>query len=372
MRTLFFLLLVLGALSGVGCHSKKKTAPLPPRQLKVVRVEQQMIPTPMSFTGQLSSNYSAVIQPRVSGYLTSKNYEKGMPVKRGQLLYTIDPSQINTQLLAAEASLAAARAEAVEARNNYERAVPLAKIEAISRSDLDQYTAAYRSAESSVKSAEQQLRNARLESGYTRIYSPIDGVIGQTAASVGDYVGVGTEYSVLSTIENIDTVSVNISIPIAEYLTRRDSSAMPSYDNSRLLSNIRLYMADGSPYPYEGSYSYTEQNVGSQTGTIVVVVNFPNPQQILKAGQYARISANVGEQRPSILIPQRCVTQSLDRTSVWVVGADGTLSFREVTLGPTIDSLWIVRSGLNDGELVLVDGIQRARNGERITPIEIN
>ncbi len=370
MRTLFFSLLVLCTLSIVGCHSKKEAATAPPRQLRVVRVEQQMRPTPMSFTGQLSSNFSAVIQPRVSGYLMSKNYEKGMPVKRGQLLYTIDPSQINTQLLAAEASLAAARAEAVEARNNYERAVPLAKIEAISRSDLDQYTAAYRSAESSVKSAEQQLRNARLESSYTRIYSPIDGVIGQTAASVGDYVGVGTEYSVLATIENIDTVSVNISIPIAEYLVRRDD-ADPSYDNSSLLSDIRLYMADRSLYPYEGSYSYTEQNVGSQTGTIVIVVNFPNPQQILKAGQYARISANVGEQQPSILIPQRCVTQSLDQTSVWVVGADGTLSFREVTLGPTVDSLWIVRSGLNNGEMVLVDGIQRARNGERITPVEI-
>ncbi len=371
MRKLFFALFVLCALSGVGCHSKKSAATAPPRTLKVVRVSQQMTPTPMSFTGQLSSNYNAVIQPRVSGYLTSKNYEKGMPVKRGQLLYTIDPSQINTQLLAAEASLNAARAEAIEARNNYERAVPLAKIEAISRSQLDQYTAAYRSAESSVKSAEQQLLNARLESGYTRIYSPIDGIIGQTTASVGDYVGVGTEFSTLATIENIDTVSVRIAIPVAEYLTRRTNDSLPSYDNSRLLSNVRLYMSDGTLYPYEGSYAYTEQNVGSQTGTIVVVVNFPNPMQVLKAGQYARISANVGEQQPSILIPQRCVVQSLDLTSVWVVKSDSTLAFRSVELGPTVDSLWIVRSGLNDGEMVLVDGVQRARAGERIIPVEI-
>ena len=371
MRKLFFSLLMLCILSTAGCHSKKRTATLPPRRLEVVRVEQQMIPTPMSFTGQLSSNYSAVIQPRVSGYLTSKNYEKGMPVKRGQLLYTIDPLQINTQLLAAEAELSAARANAIEARNNYERAIPLAKIEAISRSDLDQYTATYKSAESSVKSAQQQLRNARLESSYTRIYAPIDGIIGQTNATVGDYVGVGTEYSVLATIENIDTVTVNLSIPLTEYLTRRTNDSLPSYDNSTLLSNIRLYMSDGSLYPYAGSYAYTEQNVGSQTGTIVIVANFPNPMRLLKSGQYARISADVGEEQPSILIPQRCVVQSLDRTSVWVVRPDSSLVFREVTLGPTVDSLWIVRSGLSNGEMVLVNGVQRARNGERIIPVEI-
>lgn len=325
----------------------------------------------MNFTSQLSSNYSAVIQPRISGYLTSKNYEKGMPVKRGQLLYTIDPSQINTQLLEAEASLNAARAEAIQARNNYERAVPLAKIEAISRSDLDQYTAAYKSAEASVRSAEQQLRNAQIESGYTQIYSPINGVIGQTAASVGDYVGVGTEYATLATIENLDTVTARLAIPVSEYLSRRVGDSAPAYDNARLLSNIRLYMSDGMLYPFEGRYAYTEQNVGSQTGTIVVVVNFPNPMQVLKVGQYARVSADVGEPQSSTLIPQRCVVQSLDRANVWVVKPDSTLAFREVQLGATVDSLWIIRAGLSNGEMVLVEGMQRARSGERIIPVEI-
>lgn len=371
MKKLLFSLLVVCLLVMVGCRTRKTTPAPPPRQLTVVRVERQISPTPMSFTGQLSSNYSAVIQPRVSGYLTSKNYEKGMPVRRGQLLYTIDPSQINTQLLAAEAALSSAQAKAIEARNDYQRAVPLARIEAISRSQLDQYTAAYRSAESAVKSAEQQLRNARLESGYTRIYAPIDGIIGQTAATVGDYVGVGTQYSTLATIENIDTVSVNLSIPIAEYLAYRTSDTLPTYDNSQLLSDLRLYLSDGTLYPYAGSYSYTEQNVGSQTGTIVVVVNFPNPARLLKAGQYARVRANVGAPRPSILIPQRCVVQSLDRASVWVVTADSTLHFREVQLGATTDSLWVIRGGLSEGEMVLVDGVQRARNGERIIPVVI-
>lgn len=371
MKKILTFLLIANMLVIVGCHSKKSPSAAPSRQLSVVRAESQLRPMTMTFTGQLSSNYSVVIQPRISGYLTSKNYDKGMPVQRGQLLYTIDPSQINTQLLAAEASLNAARAEAIEARNNYERAVPLARIEAISRSQLDQYTATYRSAESSVKSAEQQLRNARFESNYTRIYAPIDGIIGQTSASIGDYVGVGTEYAVLATIENIDTVSVNLAIPVAEYFAFRGEDSLPSYENEKLLSNVRLYLSDGSEYPYEGRYAYTEQNIGSQTGTIVVVVNFPNPLQLLKAGQYARVRADIGLPKPSILLPQRCVVQSLDRTNVWVVRADSTLEYRSVELGPTIDSLWVVRSGLSAGEMVLVDGLQRARSGERIIPTEI-
>ena len=369
MRKLFFSLLVLCMSAMVGCHNKKRSTTIPMRKLQVAEVRFDTIASPVSFTGQLSSNYSAVIQPRISGYLMSKHYKKGMPVKRGQLLYTIDPSQINTQLLAAEAELNSARAQAIEARNNYERAVPLAKIEAISRSQLDEYTAQYQSAQSAVKSAEQQLKNARLESGYTRLYSPIDGIIGQTNATEGDYVGVGTEFTVLATIENIDTVSVNISIPVSEYLERRETDTLPAYDNSTLLSNIRLYMSDGTLYPLRGSYGYTQPSVSSQTGTIVISVNFPNPSQILKSGQYARISADVGAAHPCAVIPQRSVVQDLDRTSVWVVQADSTLAFRDVVLGATIDSMWIIRKGLNRGERVLVEGLQRARNGEKIIPI---
>lgn len=373
MRNILIWAIIAYAAIASGCGHRKHAADrMPPRQLKVMRVAVDTLPTPMSFTGQLSSNYEAIIQPRVSGYLTSKNYSKGMPVKKGQLLYTIDPSQQNTQLAAAEAALSSAQAQAVAARNNYERAVPLARIEAISRSQLDQYTAQYRSAEASVKSAEEQLRNARLQSGYTRIYAPIDGIIGNTAASVGDYVGTGTQYSVLATIENIDTVTVELSIPSSEYLALRDSAGRPSYDNRSLLSDIRLTTSDGTPYPYEGAYSYTRQNVGAQTGTVVIVVGFPNPDHILKSGLYARVTADAGTPQPCSLVPQSCVVQSQNLNGVWVMRPDSTLSYRAVELGRTVDTMWIVRSGLSEGEYVLMNGLQRARNGERIVPVIID
>lgn len=141
-----------------------------------------------------------------------------MPVKKGQLLFTIDPNLLSTTLLSAQAALESARAREISARNDYERAVPLARIDAISRMQLDQYTAEFAAAQAAVRSAEQQVRNAQLQVGYTRIYAPIDGIIAATNAHMGDYVGVGTQFSVLTTISNIDTVAVNVAIPMAQYL----------------------------------------------------------------------------------------------------------------------------------------------------------
>lgn len=188
-------LLLAAALLAAGCESRKKPEAMPPLRVVTARAAADSLPVRMSFIGYLESNYDAVIQPRVNGYLASKRYENGMPVKKGQLLFTIDPVQLSTTMLAAEAALQSARAQEIEAKNNYERAVPLSKINAISRSQLDQYTAQYEAAAAAVRSAEQTLRNAQLEVGYTNLYAPIDGIIEHTPAHVGDYVGPGTQFS---------------------------------------------------------------------------------------------------------------------------------------------------------------------------------
>ena len=173
----------------------------------------------MEFIGYLASNFDAVIQPRVNGYLLTKQFANGMPVKRGQLLFTIDPDQLSTSMLAAEAALQSARAQAVEARNNYDRAVPLARINAISQSQLDQYTAQYKAAEATVRSAEQTLSNARMNVGYTELRSPIDGIISNTRRRTWATTwGPGTQFSVLTTISNIDTLTVDVAIPMSQYL----------------------------------------------------------------------------------------------------------------------------------------------------------
>lgn len=364
------LLIVAGLVSALlpaGCGRHKPKPAMPPLQVETARAVTDSIPNRMSFIGYLSSNFDAVIQPRINGFLLSKQYANGMPVKRGQLLFTIDPDQLSTTMLAAEAALQSAKAQALEARNNYERAVPLAKINAISQAQLDQYTAQYKAAEASVRSAEQTLSSARMNVGYTELRSPIDGIIEHTAAHVGDYVGPGTQFSVLTTVSNIDTLTVDVAIPMSQYL-RYAGDRTSIYDNEGLLSDIRLVLADGSRYPLEGIYDYTRKDVSSTTGTLVVVVMFPNPDEALKPGQFARVEANVGPVRPRVVVPQQAVSQAQDISSVWVVEADSTVQYRRVTPGDTYGAMWCIDEGLDRGEQVVVAGQQKLHNGAKVIP----
>ena len=201
MRITLRLTYLIFMLSFCGCgKSPSPKASLSAPDVEVATVRMEMIPDRRSFIGRISGNYEAVIQPRVSGHLLSRHFESGMPVKRGELLFVIDAELLRTTLLSARAALESARAKEVEAKNNYERAVPLAEISAISQAQLDQYRAQYRAAKANVRTSEQQLRNATLEVGYSRIYSPIDGFVEAPKAHVGDYVGVGTDFSVLTKV----------------------------------------------------------------------------------------------------------------------------------------------------------------------------
>ena len=363
----FFLTTCLFAMLFTGCGKHAPKQVMPPLRVEVVQAAVDSVPNQMSFIGYLSSNFDAVIQPRVNGYLSSKQYSNGMPVRRGQLLFTIDPDQLSTSMLAAEAQLESARAQALEARNNYERAVPLARINAISQSQLDQYTAQYKAAEASVRAAEQSLSSARMNVGYTELRSPINGIVEQTEAHVGDYVGPGTQFSVLTTVSNIDTLTVDVAIPMSQYL-RYAGDRTSIYDNEGLLSDIRLLLADGTEYPYKGLYDYTRKDVSNATGTLVLVVMFPNPQQTLKPGQFARVLANVGPVRSRIVIPQQGVSQAQDISSVWVVSADSAAQYRRVTLGDTYGTRWCIDEGLDDGEWIVVSGQQKLHNGQKVIP----
>ncbi len=364
MRRIYpLVVLMIGANS---CHQKSDQTP-PPPAIPVVEARAKVIPTRMHFIGRLQSNFDAVVQPRVNGYLLSKHYADGMPVHRGQLLFRIDPAQLSTTVLAAEAALESARAAAVEARNNYERALPLERIDAISTAQLDAYTARHKAAEAAVRQAAQALRNAQMDVSYTELRSPIDGVAAQSSAHAGDYVGPGTQFGVLTTVSNVDTLSVEVMIPLARYL-ELSGDTLPLYDNRELLSGIRLTLADGTRYPLAGSYDYTRKDISPTSGTISLVVLFPNPERRLKPGEFARIEANVGPERRQVTVPQRCVSQAQGINSVWVVGPDSLVRYRRVTPGATLDSLWCITEGLAAGEWVVAEGGQKLRNGEKITP----
>ena len=358
------LLLIATILASCKHQPKSSSAPM---AIEVVAATNKELPNSRSFIAPISASYHATIQPRIAGFLVESSFSNGMPVQKGELIFRIDDAPQRANRLAAEASLSSAKAKAVEAKRNYERAIPLARINAISQMQLDQYTADNIAAIATVKSAEQNLRNAQLDESYTRIYAPISGIISSSAATAGDYVGPGTQFSELTIIQNIDTVSIDLALPMSEYLAVSGRKAF-SYDNASLLSDIRLRLADGSQYPELGFYKFTRQQIVSESGTIVLVVGFRNPNYALKAGQFARVSASIGADKEYTVIPQRAVRQIQNISSVWVIRPDSTAEYREVKLGESIGEWWVVEGGLYAGEIVATTGLQKLHNGMKVSP----
>ncbi len=368
MKRVFFVLAVAFVAVACGERKGKTEAPAPLLTVEVARAISEPVVIPMRFQSLIYSNYDATIQPRTQGYLLTKEFSKGMPVRKGQTLFTIDAAEVRLAVEANRSALSSAKVALAEATNNYRRAVPLAAIDAISQSSLDQYKAAYAAAQAKVESAQAELDNSLLELSYATVKSPIDGIIDDTGATIGDWVGQGTAYSTLATVSNTEQVGVHLQIPFARYLQLRGEGreGEPSYDNRGLFSDISLILSDGSEYPYKGTYGYTERNAGDQTGTIIIVANFPNPRRELKVGQTATVVANVGSPQGVVLVPQRAVSQRLGTAGVWVVASDNSVSYRLVTLGSTFGDMWVVESGLSGGEVVVTGGTQKLRSGQKV------
>lgn len=338
---------------------------MPLLEVEAVRAQSDTLYDSHTFIGSLYSANTVTIQPRVNGYLIAAPYSAGMPVRRGDKIFEIDPQQISTSLASAEAQLMSAHARLSAAKSNYERAQPLARIEAISQSQLDQYRSEYAAAEAAVRSAEQSVKDNRINVGYTVIRAPISGIIATDKANVGDYVGPGTEFEQLTTIADIDTMSVKITIPTSLYLQYREPG-QAAFDNGGLLSDIRLSLADGRRYPIEGLYDYTVPSISASAGTVDLVVDFPNPQAELKPGEFARIDLSIGPRRAVVTVPQRAVDQTQGVNSVWVVNANSTVEYRRVELGAKYEDRWIVTDGVRAGEQVVTSGRGKLYNAERV------
>ncbi len=364
-------LIVVVALIVVACNTQKsKKESMPPLRVEVATVITDSLTDKIDFSSSVEPLYSSLIEPRVSGYLTNVAYNNGGMVKSGQLLFTIDDTEYQTALYAAEANLRSAQTEEVLAKSNYERAIPLAKIDAISQMQLDEYKSSYDAAIAAVKYAEEQLKINRLNVGYTNIYATIDGILAATPAQQGDYVGVGTSFATLTTIEYLDTVNISLSIPTSRYIEYKGIDSN-SYDNKDLLSNIVITLADGSTYPFKGTYDYTAQGVAGGSSSVTVVIRVVNPKRFLKSGMFTRVSADIGEKKLRLLIPQKGVSQMQGVNSVWVVNPDSTLTERRVTLGATYGDMWEIKSGVSSGEMVLLTGQLKIREGEKVIPIKV-
>jgi RND family efflux transporter MFP subunit len=355
--------------SALGCSNGKvrAAAPPPPPVVEVAPVIQKDVPVQGEWVGTLEGYVNAQIQPQVSGYLIRQDYHEGAFVKKGQLLFEIDPRPFQAALDQAKGQLTQAEAQMANADINVKRDVPEAEAHAIPQSQLDNDTQSLLGAKAAVQADQAAVEQAALNLGYTKVISWIDGIAGITTVQVGNLVGQST---VLTAVSQVNPIKVYFPISEQEYLRMADGSAPGSVDFVARASRIplKLTLADGSTYSYSGKIIFADRQVNTQTGTIQIVGDFPNSRNLLRPGQYARIQAPTGSIAGALLIPQAAVNQQQGTYQVTVVSADNRAQLRTVQVGPTVGTLWVITSGLKPGERVAAVGAEKVKDGQAVNP----
>jgi membrane fusion protein, multidrug efflux system len=363
----------------LGCGEKTPPPPPPPTVLFATVVKED-VPVYTEFVGTVNGYINVEIRARVAGFLDSQAYKDGAYVKSGTLLFTIDPRQYQSQVLQARGDLAQAQAMLTRDNITVQRYRPLAAKQAISQQDLDNAIATQESAVGQVQTAKASLEQAKLNLSYTKIYSPVDGIAGTTLVNVGNLVGQGTP-TLLTTISQVEPSKVIFNASEGEYLRyaakARQLEEQDTAEMNRRLAEMRdggpgpleLILADNSVYPYRGFIIALQRQVQTTTGTIQLEAVFPNPKALLRPGQYARVrGALPGLGADTLLIPQAAVTEIQGTFTVAVVAADDKVHIRTVEVGRRVGWQWIVTSGLEAGERVITEGLQKVTNGTLVKP----
>ncbi len=361
-------MLILLIISSCG---EKKQEPRHLLEIPVVEVIQKDVPIYQEFIGQVYGQYDIPIRTRVSGFLDAIHFNEGTWVKKGQLLYTVDPQSLEAQLAVEMSKLAEAKTDLAKAESDLGRIVPLAKINAVSQSDLDATHAQYDAAAANVKAVESSVRLANINLGYCRIISPISGLIGKTQANVGEFVGQAPNPVILNTISTIDTVHVEFFLVEADYLgiARRfiESSKQEKDANYIEKENkdgkLTLILSDGSTFKHTGRVKFIDREVNPETGSLLIQTSFPNPDELLRPGQFAKVRAKMDEITDALIVPQRCVMELQSAHSVYVINDSSRVESRQVVTGPKYEDYWIIESGLNANEKVVINALQKVKPG---------
>ncbi|HEX2061497.1 MAG TPA: efflux RND transporter periplasmic adaptor subunit [Thermoanaerobaculia bacterium] len=339
-------------------ESEAAKAPPPPPGVVVTTAVQQDEPIVREWIGTTEGDVNAEIRPKVDGYLLRRVYTEGSFVRRGQLLFEIDPRQAQAVLRQAEANLAQAEASLAKATRDVQRYEPLAAQKAISQQELDNARSSQEAAQASVGALRAAVEQARLNVAWTRVTSPIDGIAGIAQAQVGNLVSPQT---VLAVVSKLDPIRVSFPMSEQEYLQFRSTPAMQN-------AELELVLSDGSVHPHEGRIAVAGRDVNVKTGTITVIGLFPNPGNLLRPGQFAKVRAVTDVRRAAVIIPQRAVNELQGVYQVAVVGPGNKAEVRPVRLGARAGSNWIVEEGVRAGERVVVEGFSRVKNGQPVTP----
>ncbi len=354
----FAFLLVVVSLGG--CSSKEVTPAPPPPGVTIAPVVQKEVAIRQEWVGTTVGNVDADIRPKVDGYLVSRLYNEGSYVEKGQAMFQLDKRQAQAAVEQATGNLERARAALEQAKIDVRRYTPLVAQKAVSQAELDKAQSSERAATASVDSDQAVLDNAKLNLGWTAVTAPISGIAGVAKVAIGDLM---TPATVMTTLSNVNPIYVDVNVAEQDYMrfTREKS-------NGASRQTLELILGDGTVYPRPGKVLFVNREVDSRTGTIQVRGEFPNPGNVLRPGQYARIRAITDLRKDALLIPQQAVSELQGVYQVGVVGADNKVTIKKVKLGPLFGDMWVVESGLQPGENVIVDGLQRVRTGVTVAP----
>src|SRR2546425_1125972 len=352
----------------LACSNGKAAPPPPPATVAVVDVLRQDVPVRTQWVATLDGYVNARIQPQVTGYLVKQNYVEGSFVKKGDVLFEIDPRPFQAVLDQARGQKAQAVAQLGRAARDVERDTPLAAARAIARSQLDNDIQAKLAAAASVESAKAAVKTAQLNLEFTKVRSLTDGIAGIARGQMGDLVGPAT---LLTSVSRLDPIKAYVAISEREYLRfvggfdgRAEARPFPNGDTP-----LELLLGDGTVYPHPGRFVLADRQVDTATGTIRIAAAFPNPGNILRPGQFGRVRATLGIKQGALLVPQRAVTELQGSYQIAVVGKDNKVAIRSVKVGARVGMMWVIEDGLAADEKVVAEGVQKVRDGAPVTPV---
>jgi membrane fusion protein (multidrug efflux system) len=365
-KVLLFILLAVFTLAVIGCGRTRATEP-PAPEVRVAPVVQRDVPVYSEWVATLDGYVNAQIRPQVSGYIIKQNYKEGSLVHKGQVLFAIDPRPFKAALDRAKGDFAQAQAQLGKSTLDVNRDTPLAEGKAIAQSQLDNEIQAKLGAQAAVESGRAAVEQAELNLEFTEVTSLVDGIAGIAQVQLGNLVGPN---SVLTSVSQVDPIKAYFPISEQEYLhTQQKSGAIASRRAIGFFGNsLELILTDGSIYPHKGKILLADRQVDPSTGTIRIVAAFPNPGNILRPGQYGRVRVETSIKKGALLLPQSAIAQSQGIYQAAVVGSDHKVSMRTVKPGETVGTMRVIDEGLKPGEQVVVEGLQKIREGTLVTP----
>ena len=356
-------LISFAALSGCG---KQAAAPGIAPDVKVATVEQRDVPIISEWVATLDGYVNAQIQPQVTGYIVQQTYKEGAPVRKGDVLFEIDPRPFQAVLDQAKAQLAQAQAQLGKTKLDVDRDTPLAKERAIAQSQLDNDIQANLAADAAVQSAKAQVEQAQLNLGFTHVTSLVDGIAGIAQVQIGNLV---SPLTVLTSVSQVNPIKAFFPISEQEYLRLAEKINSQSHlEVPKDAPILDLILSDGTTYPQKGHILYTDRQVDIATGSIRIASAFPNAKNILRPGQFGRVRASTYTRSNALLVPQRAVIEIQGTYQIDVVGSDNKVNVRMVKVGERVGTQWIIDSGVKSGEMVIVEGVQKVRDGSSVKP----